>query len=115
MLTALALGVGTGGWRIMKTVGSKIFKMKYEHGFNAQTAATAIILGNSFIGLPVSTTHVITTAIMGTGAAQRVSSVKWGVGKTLLITWLITIPMAFILGAIVYAIAALIFHAPLIF
>ncbi|PKP59259.1 MAG: anion permease [Candidatus Altiarchaeales archaeon HGW-Altiarchaeales-1] len=112
---ALALGVGTGGWKIMKTVGSKIFKMKYEHGFNAQTTATAIVLGNSFIGLPVSTTHVITTAIMGTGAAQRISAVKWGVGKTLLITWLITIPMAFIVGAIMYAIAALIFGAPLIF
>jgi len=112
---AMALGVGTGGWKIMKTVGSKIFKMRYEHGFNAQTSATAIILANSFIGLPVSTTHVITTSIMGTGAAQRISAVKWGVGKTLLITWVITIPITFLLGAIIYTIAALIFHAPLIF
>ncbi len=112
---ALALGVGTGGWRIMKTVGSKIFKMKYQHGFNAQITATAIILGNSFIGLPVSTTHVITTAIMGTGSAERISSVKWGVGKALLITWIITIPMVFILSAIIYTIVALIFHSPIIF
>lgn len=111
---AIGFGVGTGGWRIMKTVGSKIFKMRYEHGFNAQASATAIILGNSFIGLPVSTTHVITTAIMGTGSAYRISAVKWGVGKTLLITWIITIPMSFILSSIMYTIFALIFNAPLI-
>jgi len=112
---AMTLGIGTGGWRIMKTVGSKIFKMRYEHGFNAQASATAIILGNSFIGLPVSTTHVITTAIMGTGAAQRIKAVKWDILKTLVITWIITIPSAFILSSIIYTVFALIFHAPMIF
>jgi len=112
---AIALGIGTGGWRIMKTVGSKIFKMRYEHGFNAQASATAIILGNSFIGLPVSTTHVITTAIIGTGAAQRIKAVKWDVLKTLVITWIITIPSAFILSSIIYTVLALMFHAPMIF
>jgi len=112
---AMAFGIATGAWKIIKTVGTKIFKMRYEHGFNAQTSATAIILVGSFIGLPVSTTHVMTASIMGTGAAQRIKAVKWGIGKTLLTAWILTIPITFIISAVIYTIFALIFHTPKIF
>ncbi|CEG11471.1 putative low-affinity inorganic phosphate permease (fragment) [groundwater metagenome] len=89
--------------------------MRYEHGFNAQISATAIILINSFIGLPVSTTHVMTTANMGTGAAQRLNAINWGIGKTLLTAWLLTIPVTFIISAVIYSIFAMVFHIPNIF
>jgi len=112
---AIALGVATGGFRVMKTVGMKIFKLRYEHGFNAQAVSTAIILGNSFIGFPVSTTHVITTSVMGTGSAKRISAVKWGIGKKIIITWIITIPACFIFTVLLYFMVALLLGFPISF
>ncbi len=112
--SAIAAGIGTGGWRIMKTVGTKIFEMKYMHGFNAQAGSTAIVLGNSFIGLPVSTAHVLLMAVVGTGAATRMSAVRWNVIRPILTAWVITIPSSFIVSAIIYFLIANLFNFPII-
>jgi len=109
---AIAAGIGTGGWRIIKTVGTKIFEMKYIHGFNVQAGSTAIILGNSFIGLPVSTAHVLSMAVVGTGAATRMSAVRWNVIRPIVTAWVITIPSCFIVSATIYFLAASVFNFP---
>ena len=89
---AIALGTASGGWRIIKTVGSKIYRLRSVHAFCAQTASATVILGASLIGGPVSTTHVVSSSIMGVGAGQRISAVRWGVAKNIIIAWFITIP-----------------------
>jgi inorganic phosphate transporter, PiT family len=93
---ALAMGLGTmaGGVRIIKTMGTKIIDLKPIHGFAAETAAAITILSASHLGLPVSTTHVITGSIMGVGASQRVSAVRWGVTARILWAWVLTIPIS---------------------
>ena len=93
---ALAMGLGTmaGGVRIIKTMGTKIIDLKPIHGFAAETAAAITILSASHMGLPVSTTHVITGSIMGVGASQRVSAVRWGVTARILWAWVLTIPIS---------------------
>ena len=98
--TAMALGTAAGGVRIIKTMGTKIIDLKPIHGFAAETAAAATILGASHMGLPVSTTHVISGCIMGVGACQRVSAVRWGVTARILWAWVLTIPIT---GAVSYA------------
>ncbi len=97
---ALAMGLGTalGGWKVIKTVGVNMLKLEPVHGFAAETAATAVIMGSSLSGLPVSTTHVITSSIMGVGATKRLSAVRWGVAGKILIAWIFTLPACF-LGA----------------
>jgi PiT family inorganic phosphate transporter len=91
---ALAMGFGTamGGWRVIKTLGVHMLKLEPVHGFAAETAATAIILGASHFGLPVSTTHVISTSIMGVGATKRLSAVRWGIAGKILTAWIFTLP-----------------------
>jgi PiT family inorganic phosphate transporter len=91
---ALAMGMGTamGGWRVIKTLGHQMMKLQPVHGFAAETAAIAVIGGASSLGLPVSTTHVITTCIMGVGATKRISAVRWGVAGKILMAWLFTLP-----------------------
>ena len=93
---AVAMGAGTmaGGVRIIKTMGTKIIDLKPIHGFAAETAAAVTILTASHLGLPVSTTHVISGAIMGVGASQRVSAVRWGVTARIAWAWVLTIPIS---------------------
>ena len=100
--TAMGLGTSMGGWKVIKTMGSKVFKLQPVHGFSAETSAAAVIAGMSIFGIPISTTHVISTAIMGSGSSQRLSAVRWGIVKNIVITWIITIPASAIVAALCY-------------
>jgi PiT family inorganic phosphate transporter len=90
--TAISLGTAAGGWRIIRTMGQRVVKLDPVHGFAAETTAATIILGASHFGMPVSTTHVISSAIIGVGASDRFSAVRWGVAGNILIAWVLTIP-----------------------
>lgn len=92
---ALAMGAGTlmGGWRVIKTLGVSMLKLEPIHGFAAETSASALILGASAMGLPVSTTHVISTSIMGVGATKRLSAVRWGIAGKIVLAWVFTLPV----------------------
>jgi PiT family inorganic phosphate transporter len=103
---AIALGTFTGGWRIVRTMGSRITKLKPFSGFCAETGAALTLMGTSLAGIPVSTTHTITGAIVGVGATQRVSAVRWGVAGRIVYAWILTIPMAGAIGAVAYGILA---------
>jgi PiT family inorganic phosphate transporter len=103
--TAIALGTYTGGWRIIKTMGTRIIKMDSAQGFSAQGAGAAVILASSHFGYPLSTTHVINGGIMGAGAAKRLSAVRWGVAGNIAVAWVLTLPMAALGGAAVWGIA----------
>ncbi len=94
---AAMMGIGTavGGWRIVRTMGLKLTKLKPVHGFAAETSAALTITLASAFGIPVSTTHTIKTAIMGVGATQRLSAVRWGVGKEIVAAWVLTFPVSF--------------------
>ncbi|BAQ09034.1 phosphate/sulfate permease [Bacillus sp. OxB-1] len=107
--TAMGLGTSIGGYKIIKTVGGKIMKIRPVNGAAADLASAAIIFGATLIHLPVSTTHVISSSIMGVGSAQRVKGVKWGVAKKIVMTWIITLPISATIAAIVYQLLALIF------
>jgi len=96
--TAMACGTAVGGWRIIKTLGVKLVHLRPIHGFAAETAAATVIEVASRIGLPLSTTHVISSTIMGVGASKRLSAVKWGVGGNIVLAWIITIPACTILA-----------------
>jgi PiT family inorganic phosphate transporter len=100
--TAMALGTSIGGWRVIKTMGKKVFDLKPVHGFAAETSASIVISAMSLIGAPISTTHVISTAIMGVGSTKRLSAVRWGIVRNIVIAWIITIPAAGIAAAISY-------------
>ncbi len=106
LICALAMGLGTalGGWRVIKTMGVKILKLEPVHGFAAETSATAIILSASHLGLPVSTTHVIASAIMGVGATKRLTAVRWGIGKKIVNAWILTLPACTIVAWITHSI-----------
>ena len=97
---AIALGTASGGWRIIKTVGSRIYRLRSIHAFCAQTASAIVILGASLVGGPVSTTHVVSSSIMGVGAGQRISAVRWGVAKNIIVSWFITIPASALLAGL---------------
>ena len=101
---AIALGTLTGGWRIVRTMGSRITKLKPFSGFCAETGGAATVLLASYGGIPVSTTHTITGAIIGVGATQRFSAVRWGVAGRIVYAWILTIPMAAVVGAVTYGI-----------
>jgi PiT family inorganic phosphate transporter len=90
--TAISLGTAAGGWRIIKTMGQKVVKLDPVHGFAAETTAATIIIGASHFGMPVSTTHVISSAIIGVGSSDRFSAVRWGVAGNIVIAWVLTIP-----------------------
>ncbi len=106
---ALALGVATGGYRIIRTLGGKMYRLRPIHGLTSQAAAATIILGSSVLGAPVATTQVISTAILGAGAAERMRAVRWGVVTQILMAWLITIPIVALGAAIVYLLLARVF------
>lgn len=105
---AIAMGLGTavGGWRIVRTLGMRIVKLEPVHGFAAETGAAAVLLMTAHIGLPVSTTHTITSSVMGVGAIKRLSAVRWGVTARIVFAWLFTLPGAAILSAGIYVLAA---------
>jgi PiT family inorganic phosphate transporter len=100
--TAISLGTAAGGWRIIRTMGQRVVKLDPVHGFAAETTAASIILTASHFGMPVSTTHVISSAIMGVGASDRLSAVRWGVAGNIVIAWILTIPASGLAAAIAY-------------
>ena len=102
--TAMGLGTASGGWRIIKTMGHKIIKLRPINGFAAETAAALVIVTASWLHAPVSTTHVISSSIMGVGASKRVSAVRWGVAQNMVIAWVLTIPISAIVSAVVYCV-----------
>lgn len=108
---AITMGMGTmgGGWRIIKTMGTKVFKMKPIHGFAAQTSASVVILTCSHFGIPISTTHVISSSILGVGSTKRFSAVKWGIAENILRAWIFTLPVCFVLSGLIYLVVDLIF------
>ncbi|MBY0124382.1 inorganic phosphate transporter [Bacillus sp. S/N-304-OC-R1] len=110
-ICALAMAVGTamGGWKIIKTVGGKIMKIRPVSGVAADLTGAAVIFGATIIHMPVSTTHVISSSILGVGASHRLKGVKWGTAQRMLITWVITLPISATLAAICYFILDLVF------
>ncbi|HYB76363.1 MAG TPA: inorganic phosphate transporter [Nitrososphaerales archaeon] len=100
--TSIALGTFFGGWRIVKTLGFKMTKLDPVHGFSIETASAITILTASFFGIPVSTTHVVSGSVMGSGATMGVGSVRWGVARRIIWAWLVTIPISAIVGAAAY-------------
>lgn len=100
--SSIALGTLSGGWRIVKTMGSKITKLTPFEGFAAETAGAATLFGTAMLGIPVSTTHTITGSIIGVGITKRISAVRWGVTIDLIWAWVLTIPVSALLAAIIY-------------
>jgi len=101
--SAIALGTYAGGWRIIRTLGTRIIKMDAAQGFTAQTAGAAVVLAASHVGYPLSTTHVMAGGITGAGAGKRLSAVRWGMAGNMAIAWLLTLPAAAAVGAGTYA------------
>jgi PiT family inorganic phosphate transporter len=100
--TALSLGTAVGGWRIMHTMGHRVVKLEPVHGFAAETTAATVLFTTAHFGMPVSTTHVISAAIMGVGSARGVRGVRWGVARRILLAWIITIPAAGFAAAVAW-------------
>jgi PiT family inorganic phosphate transporter len=111
--SAIALGTFTGGWRIIKTLGTRIISMDPAQGFAAQTSGAVVILAATSAGYPLSTTHVISGGITGAGAAKSVSAVRWGVAGEIVRAWILTLPAAACLAALVYGVTSLFGHGAL--
>jgi PiT family inorganic phosphate transporter len=111
LASALVIGLGTysGGRRIIRTLGMRLVKLTPAHGFAAETAASSVLLTTAYLGYPVSTTHVITTSVMGVGATERLSAVKWGLSLDIFAAWLLTLPAAGLVGALFATAAVWIF------
>lgn len=107
--TAMGLGTAAGGWRIIKTMGGKIFKLEPISGFAADLNSALIIFGATLLHLPVSTTHVVSGSIMGVGTAKRVNAVRWGVAQQMLMAWVLTIPSTALVSAITYQLIVIVF------
>jgi PiT family inorganic phosphate transporter len=103
--TAIALGTYSGGWRIIRTMGSRIFKMDPAQGFAAQSGGAAVLLTAAHLGFPLSTTHSITGAVLGAGAAKRLSAVRWGLAGNIVVAWILTLPAAAAVGALTYGLS----------
>ncbi len=103
--SAISLGTMFGGWRIVKTMGQKVAKLKPVDGFCAETSAAIMLWMSTWLGIPVSTTHTITGAIMGVGSLKRLSAVRWGVAGRIVWVWLLTIPCSAAIAAAAYALA----------
>jgi len=99
---AMALGTAAGGWRIIKTVGRDFVKLQPVHGFCVETASAGVILGAAAFGMPTSTTHVITSSILGVGLSKRMSAVNWGIAYRILVAWVLTIPASAIMAYVTY-------------
>jgi inorganic phosphate transporter, PiT family len=102
--TAISLGTAGGGWRIIKTMGTKVVKLDPVHGFAAETTAATVIFGATHFGMPVSTTHVISSAIMGVGSSDRLKTVRWGVARSIVMAWILTLPASGATAAVAYLI-----------
>lgn len=100
--SAIALGTVLGSWRLIRTMGGRFFRIRPIHAFSSQVASTVVILGAALLGSPVSTTQVISSAIVGTGAAERVHKVRWGVAGNIVMAWFLTIPFTGLLGGLFY-------------
>jgi len=100
--SAIALGTASGGWRLIRTLGGKFYKIRPIHGFTSQLASTTVIMAAALLGGPVSTTQVVSSSIMGVGSAERVSKVRWGVAGNIAVAWLITIPVSAAMAALLY-------------
>lgn len=107
---AMALGTAIGGWKIVKTMGHRIFKLEPVHGFAAETSASLVIAGASMLGAPVSTTHTISACIFGVGSTKRLSAVRWTVAGQLVVAWVLTLPAAAVVGCISYLLLHLIWN-----
>ncbi len=107
---ATALGTASGGWKIIKTMGSKIYRLRSVHAFCAQTSSAVVIFGAALVGGPVSTTHVVSSSIMGVGAGQRISAVRWGVAKNIILAWVITIPASAVMSGLSFYLIQRIFY-----
>ena len=107
--SAMAMGTATGGWRIIKTVGGKIFKLEPPSGFAADLNSSCVVFGATLLNLPVSTTHVVSGSIMGVGTAKRVNAVRWGTAQQMVKAWGITIPITATIGATTFALIEFIF------
>ncbi|MCB1852685.1 MAG: inorganic phosphate transporter, partial [Gammaproteobacteria bacterium] len=106
---AITLGILSGGWRIVRTVGFGIYKVRPLHAFDAQLTSASVILSASMIGAPVSTTHVVSSSIMGIGSSERPKAVRWAKAKEIVSTWLITIPGSATVSIVAYLIINLFF------
>lgn len=104
---AIALGVSLSGLRLIRTLGRRIFKIKPVHAISSQAASAGVILGAALVGGPVSTTHVVSSAIIGAGAAERLKKVRWGVAQQMIVAWILTIPVSFLVGCGVYLVVGL--------
>lgn len=100
--TSMALGTSAGGWRIISTMGTKIFKLESINGFAADLNSSVVIFTATLLHLPVSTTHVVSGSIMGIGSAKRVRAVHWGVARSMLVAWVVTIPLSAVLAAFIF-------------
>jgi PiT family inorganic phosphate transporter len=107
--SAMALGTLSGGWRIVHTMGSRITRLTPMQGFCAETGGAITLFTATYLGVPVSTTHTITGAIVGVGAARRTSAVRWGVARGIVVAWVITMPMAGLVAAALYAVSGAVF------
>ena len=106
--TALSLGTAIGGWRIMRTMGHRVADLEPVHGFAAETTAATILFTTAHLGIPVSTTHVISSAIMGVGSSRGPRGVRWGVARNILVAWVLTIPAAASVAALAWFILNLV-------
>jgi PiT family inorganic phosphate transporter len=104
---AMGLGTAVGGWKVIKTLGVQMLKLQPVHGFAAETSAAVVIQGASLLGLPVSTTHVITSCIMGVGATKRLSAVRWGVARKIVMAWIFTLPACIFFAWVICKVALL--------
>ena len=104
----MAFGTAFGGWKIIKTIGGKIYKLEPISGFAADLNSSIVIFGATMLHLPVSTTHVVSGSIMGVGTAKRISAVRWGTAQQMLVAWILTIPCSALISAIFWYIGRLV-------
>ncbi|MDP2991318.1 MAG: inorganic phosphate transporter, partial [Kiritimatiellota bacterium] len=107
---AIALGTAFGGWRIVRTMGTRITKIRSMEGFCAESASALVLLGTAYFGIPVSTTHVISGGILGVGTVENVGKVRWGTARKIIWAWILTIPATATCGALTYFLLALLAH-----
>lgn len=100
--TALSLGTAVGGWRIMRTMGHRVVELEPVHGFAAEATAATVLVGTAHFGMPVSTTHVISSAIMGVGTSQGLRAVRWGVARNIVVAWVLTLPASGLIAALAW-------------
>ncbi len=109
-LSAISLGALFAGWRLIRTLGGRIYRIRPLNAFSSQLSAAAVILGSAAMGSPVSSTHVLSSAVMGSGAAERPNKIRWQITRDILLTWVLTIPLSGLFSGLVYLVVALLSH-----